>query len=156
MKSYTIMNPAKSECNITTIKDMDGILTGVKYEGNDVVVSDDHHTMDELYKHRIHLYIALLRAYDNYITPLNSRNRVRCWKSKFHNDGSSYEGWFIAGMLILPDIPFNVSVEMGKEIQISYHLPMEYWDKLNLIELEKAPVWDGHTSNDVLERLLII
>lgn len=37
---------------------------------------------------------------------------------------------------------------------ISYHLPLSKWDECAFAnEFEKAPEWDGHTSNDVLERL---
>ena len=39
---------------------------------------------------------------------------------------------------------------------ITYHLPIDqFWEKLSDINtLEKAPAWDGHTSNDVILRLL--
>src|SRR6267142_6419394 len=59
-------------------------------------VSDGYHTMDELYEHRIRLYLALVKIYDNYITPMACH--VVCWKSKLHDDGSSFDGWFILGM----------------------------------------------------------
>ena len=38
--------------------------------------------------------------------------------------------------------------------QITYHLPIAYWDETEFAEtLDLAPEWDGHTSDDVLERL---
>jgi hypothetical protein len=38
--------------------------------------------------------------------------------------------------------------------QITYHLPDHLWNLLEGIpELECAPKWDGHTSQDVVERL---
>lgn len=40
-----------------------------------------------------------------------------------------------------------------KTMQITYHLPAEDWDTLRVPELETAPEWDGHTSDDVLERI---
>lgn len=50
--------------------------------------------------------------------------------------------WFVLG----------IGKEKGK--QITYHLPLERWDETNFAyTLEKAPEWDGHTSDDVLERL---
>lgn len=107
-------------------------------------VNDGYHTMDQLYEHRHALFCALCKIYDNYITPFNTR--VHCWKSKSHHDGTMFEGWFIVGMTITK---FTGPVEY-----ITYHLPMSWWDKFKLIEMEKAPQWDGHTSNDVLERLL--
>jgi hypothetical protein len=38
---------------------------------------------------------------------------------------------------------------------ITYHLPLDhFWSKLDDInELEYAPEWDGHTSDDVITRL---
>lgn len=97
-------------------------------------ISDWYHTFWELYKHRIHLFIALCK-FANVITVI---------KSKKHNDGSEFEGWFIIQM-------------KTEEWQISYHLPNEYWDICSFItNVEIADEWDGHTSDDVLERLLKI
>ena len=112
-------------------------------------VSDGYHTMEELYEHRIRLYLALVKIYDNYITPLSCE--VACWKSKLHDDGSSYEGWFLLGMTVVkPDPKFGPDVT---KFDISYHIPMKYWHLANVMELAKAPPYDGYTSNDVLERL---
>ena len=73
--------------------------TGQKVNIHAESVSDGHHTMNELYEHRHRLFLALLKIYDTYITPLDSRgSTIRCWKSKQHDDGSMYDGWFIAGM----------------------------------------------------------
>ena len=113
-------------------------------------VSDGYHTMDELYEHRIRLYLALVKIYDNYITPM--RCQVVCWKSKLHDDGSSYDGWFLLGMTYTKP-NFDASLPPEKW-DISYHIPMKYWSLINVIALPRAPKWDGHTSNDVLERLL--
>lgn len=107
----------------------------IRAEGEDLEVSDGYHTMDELYKHRIVLYIALCRQ-------LQAPNGPKVWRSRLHSDGSSYEGWFIMGVGDRP----------GK--QITYHIPLEYWVPTNFaIYLEKAPEFDGHTSADVLERI---
>ena len=107
-------------------------------------VSDGHHTMSELYEHRHTLFCALCKVYDNYITPL--RTRVLCWKSKLHDDGTMFEGWFIAGM--------SVTEFTDKTTYITYHLPISWWDKFNVIELKNAPPYDGYTSDDVLKRLM--
>lgn len=106
-------------------------------------VSDWYHTFKELYKHRIHLFIALCK----------SLWRDECWheqvensiiKSKNHFDWSEYEWWFI------------VQLETN-EWQISYHLPNEYWDKCYFIKtVDKANEWDWNTSDDVLKRILLI
>lgn len=90
---------------------------------------DDYHTMDELYYHRTILFAIICRKYKN-----------RCWKSKCHSDGTFEDGWFIAGM----DTPYG---------QITYHQKMEYWNLFDCKELDKAPLYDGHTPEDVLERL---
>lgn len=78
------------------------------------------------------------------MTPLG--NRVKCWKSKLHDDERMFDGWFIVGMSIQK---FDGTYE-----SITYHLPLSWWDRFNVIELDKAPEWDGHTSKDIIERLL--
>ena len=101
-------------------------------------VCDGFHTFDELYEHRIVLFITLC----NMIQASPGDEGFDCWKSKLHDDGTMYDGWFIAG------------IEKDKGSQISYHLPIKYWDKLYTEELVRAPKWDGHTPDDVIERLL--
>lgn len=96
-------------------------------------LSDGCHTFNELYDHRIQLYIVMADFYSDY---------EYVWKSRAHSDGSVWKGWFILG----------IRTEPGK--QITYHLPMDRWDDCWFaVVLDKAPEWDGHTSADVLERL---
>lgn len=100
-------------------------------------ISDGFHTIDELYAHRIELFIALLRHYSTH--PL-VKNLV--WRSTHHSDGTSYDGWFVLG----------IYTEPGK--QITYHLPMNKWEDCRFANARlSAPEWDGHTAEDVLERL---
>jgi hypothetical protein len=101
----------------------------------DVEISDGYHSFDELYEHRIALYIALCSQI--------SFDAEVAWCSQKHSDGSNYDGWFILGL------------GKGKGKQITYHIPNKYWDKVVKFAevLDKAPEWDGHTSNDVLERI---
>lgn len=95
------------------------------------MTEDKYHTMDELYEHRIALFIALMRC-----------NKENSWKSKYHNDGTFYAEWFIAG----------IHLSSG---DITYHLPTYKWAVISDIkELSYAPEWDGHTSNNVIDRLL--
>lgn len=103
----------------------------ITIEGENIKVSDGFHTIDELYEHRIVLFIALCRFYNE------------AWASLKHADGSSFEGWFIMG----------IGKEKGK--QISYHLPLRFWGECKEIAevLGNAPEWDGHTSDDVLKRI---
>ena len=98
---------------------------------------DGYHTFTELYDHRIALYIALCNALSKQLGDWRS-----VWRSRLHSDGSSFDGWFIMG------------IGTDKGHQITYHLPMKDWDKTNFAETkEKAPEFDGHTSDDVIERL---
>lgn len=95
--------------------------------------SDGYHSFNELYEHRHALFLALL-----------SIKATGGWMSKKHDDGSEMDGWFIAGA-------------QGWNGDISYHLPMRLWDacvKTGAEVLEKAPKWDGHTSKDVIDRLM--
>jgi hypothetical protein len=105
--------------------------------GDNMQVSDGSHTFDELYDHRITLFIALCRSFVG-LTPL----KFQVWRSKLHSDGSEFDGWFVLG----------IGKEKGK--QITYHLPNIRWDEVSFVEtLDKAPEWDGHTPQDVLLRL---
>jgi hypothetical protein len=100
---------------------------------DEVEISDGYHTFTELYDHRITLFIALCKAL---------KDKEYIWRSQLHSDGSNIDGWFVLGIRDLP----------GK--QMTYHLPNERWDETNFVEeRKKAPEFDGHTSQDVLERL---
>src|SRR6185312_10514481 len=96
--------------------------------------SDGYHTFDELYEHRISLYL---------LTALLLKQRgVPVWRSCFHHDGSSIQGWFILG------------VQREPGTQITYHLPLTQWDNASFAEtIRRAPEWDKHTSVDVVARL---
>lgn len=149
MKSYYIKDADKFEQRFNSGKATKDVLC----EGFDsMTVSDGYHTMDELYDHRIQLYITLCKAAVGLLGvkfELNGGNLVctepTIWRSKLHADGSAYDGWFILGIFSEP----------GK--QISYHLPMSRWEDTSFaFELEKAPEFDGHTSADVLNRLKLL
>ena len=111
----------------------------IKYTNADTnQISDGYHTFEQLYEHRIELWIAFCNkvgmVYKGYYF----------WKSKTHCDGSKWDGWFISG------------VETKKGKQITYHLPEKYWDMLKYPQirtLKKAPEYDGHTPDDVISRL---
>lgn len=103
---------------------------------------DGYHTFGELYDHRITLYIALCKALycaDVEYIPLE------IWRSKYHSDGEICFG---------TGTQFVLGIGKEKGNQITYHVPIERWDECEFAEtLEKAPEFDGHTSDDVLERL---
>lgn len=138
MKKYTVTNAR----NIEKHTDHASMREHALLEGDDdMQINDGYHTMDELYEHRINLFIALCKYVIYNDVKLRGLN-YSVWRSKLHSDGSEYKGWFLLGIHKKPG-------EM-----ISYHLPLSKWDEIGLAEtLEKAPEFDGHTSADVLERL---
>ncbi len=127
-------------------KNLENLTHSIEAEGlGNIEVSDGYHTMDELYEHRIALFIALLRTKQDIDDMENARRTVpiySIWRSETHSDGTKFDGWFILG----------IGKETGK--QISYHLPLSKWSETDFVEtLDRAPEWDGHTPSDVLERL---
>lgn len=103
---------------------------------------DGYHTFDELYDHRLTLFIALCKQIQN--QPYNDDSRFWVWRSKNHSDGELAFGgeWFVLG----------IAKKQGE--QITYHLPLSRWEETSFAEtLDRAPEWDGHTSDDVLQRL---
>ena len=98
-------------------------------------LSDGYHTFNELYDHRITLFVTLCRLFAR-------REAAPVWRSRLHADGGRYDGWFVLGLFT------------GKGHQITYHLPDERWSETDFAEtLDRAPEWDGHTPADVLARL---
>lgn len=103
-------------------------------DGEKCEISDGYHTFAELYDHRIALWIALCQSLE--------AEGTMVWRSKLHSDGSCFFGWFVLG----------IGYEKGE--QITYHLPLEEWDRCKFAkEVERAPEFDGHTSADVLKRI---
>jgi hypothetical protein len=90
--------------------------------------SDGYHTFNELYEHRHALFCAL------------SQHSKESYKSKFHDDGTMYDGYFVAG----------ISTDKGI---IDYHLPIRLWDAFNGKEIDRFFACDGHTADDVISRL---
>lgn len=99
-------------------------------------VCDGYHTFNELYEFRKVYNAALFNEWFK-------QGKYEVHKSKKHFDGEECfgGGWFIV-VAILPT---------G---QISNHYEMKDWDLFNALEVEKAIYpFDGHTSEDVLERI---
>lgn len=93
-------------------------------------VSDGYHTFDELYAHRVRLFSALMNVC-----------ALSAWWSRTHHDGSVWEGWILAGI----ETPAGT---------VTYHLPESEIPFLpGHTELPVGKEWDGHTADDVLERL---
>lgn len=99
--------------------------------------SDGYHTFDELYRHRSALFLALCHG-----LAANPYGIHDVWRTKTHSDGTSFPGMFVLG----------IGSRAGR--QITYHMDMEYWERCDWAEtLDRAPEFDGHTSEDVIERL---
>jgi len=107
------------------------------FRGDNIEVEDGYHSMNELYQHRMALNVALFRMLD-----CCSMGTWEVMKSKSHFDGTMFEGYFIV-----------MAINLDRK-QISYHYKLEHWDKFRIPEVEKAPEFDGHSSNDVIERLM--
>ncbi len=105
---------------------------------------DGYHTFSELYDHRIELFITLCRNLHD-LLQIENPGKYQVWRSGAHSDGSTLDDWFILG----------IGTADGR--QITYHLPNSRWEDCFFAkELVLAPKWDGHTSDDVLERLKTI
>ena len=102
----------------------------------DIAKEDSYHTMDELYHHRTILFAVICSM----VTEMHS-SEIWSWKSIKHSDGTEEDGWFIAGI----QTPYG---------QVTYHQKLEYWATFDCMIMDQAPEFDGHTSNDVLERLI--
>lgn len=122
----------------------------IEFSGDNIHVGDEYHTMDELYDHRMMLFTVLcncIESHDNWSPHAVSDKVSGAWKSLLHHDGTMFgPEWFIMG----------IQLKNGK--QITYHLKVEpYWSLARFVpQFDRAPEYDGHTSEDVLERLMMI
>jgi hypothetical protein len=98
-------------------------------------ISDGYHTIEDLYKHRNLLFVHLCKQ-------LHSSGKAEVWRSIKDANGSLSKGWFLLGL----------HKEDGD--QITYHLPIEFWNVTMFAETLDRGLWDGHTSDDVLNRLI--
>ena len=104
----------------------------IKYDNSLGNFSDGYHTFNDLYHHRAVLFGLACKMYAD-----------KAWKSKKHHDNTMYDGMFIVGI----DTPYG---------QVTYHYDVDpYWNTVfaSVSELDNAPEWDGHTPQDVIERL---
>jgi len=125
--------------SISTLQAIDAVVAwnqrinklgeSMEQEINKGELSDGYHTFNELYEHRYALFAHMV-AY----------NKDMAWKSLKHDDGSMFEGQFIAGV----DFPTGA---------ITYHMPLRLWYFFVCKEVENAPKWDGYTSKDVITRI---
>lgn len=130
------------------------IIQESKADGMDVSqVSDGWHTFSDLYDIRLAYSVALFNEWallletvpgqfdSNGMNPIRVKYDVH--KSWRHYDGELCfgGGWFI----VVANLPSG---------QISNHYEMKHWDLFKIPSYEKAKYeWDGHTSEDVINRL---
>jgi hypothetical protein len=106
-------------------------------------IGDEYHSIGDLYAHRLVLTAHLFNEWSKRFEDFQERGLV--YKSHRHHDGELCfgGGWFIV-------------VAMHPVAgQISYHYEDKYWELFDIPEVEKPPhPFDGHTSHDVVERLM--
>ena len=106
-------------------------LDAASYRKVDGNTSDGSHTFNELYHHRAVLFAMIC-----------NQNSTIAWKAKKHNDGTMFDGMFVVG----------IETPQG---QATYHYDISpYWDYFKVKELEIAPIWDGHTPSQAIDRIL--
>lgn len=97
-------------------------MKSFKIVGNDL--SDGYHTFDELYEHRVILYLSICVL-----------NKEKCFYKK------DYDSWFCV----------YLETDHG---QISYHVPNKYLSIAEKhFTYSPNHKFDGHTSEKVLDRL---
>ena len=98
-------------------------------------MSDGYHSFNELYDFRLLYNAALFNEWAD-------SDKYHVVKSKRHSDGKECfgGGWFI----VTAQLPTG---------QISNHYRLDAWDLFRCEEVENAPEWDGHTPDDVRDRL---
>ena len=102
-------------------------------------ISDGYHTFNELYDFRKSYNVALFNEWAK-------QGKYDVHKSVRHHDGTNCfgGGWFIV-VAVLPD---------G---QISNHYEIKDWYLFDVVIVNKAKhEFDGHTSQDVINRLLSV
>lgn len=95
-------------------------------------ISDTHHTFGELYHGRMVMSAVICNTYSSV-----------SWKSKQHDDGTMFDDMFIVGC----ETP---------EGSYTNHYPLKDWDLFEVIELEKARPFDGHTAADIGRLLSLV
>lgn len=102
------------------------------------LLSDGYHTFKELYEFRKALNAALFNEW----AEQEKYNTHKSWK---HSDGENCfgGGWFI----VVAQLPAG---------QISFHYPEESWHDFRIPEEGQAAAFDGHTAQDVLDRIAML
>jgi hypothetical protein len=91
-------------------------------------------TFNELSDHHCVLFIAVCKLLPSY-----------AWKSRFNNDKTSYDGYFLLGLSV---------TGIG---QIIYSVLYKYWDladSVGIITMDAAPPLEHHDADVTLSRLI--
>lgn len=123
----------KMSSDIKTVEQINEEISKLRQNNQSVKeISDGYHTFEDYTDMRNRYFMALCEAYYDL-----------SWKSKKHYDEETdpmFDGDFIAGI----NTPNGV---------ITQHIKMEYWDELNIKEIDNAPQYDGYTEEDVKTRI---
>lgn len=125
LDSYIHTIPDYNQHIIQTIRNSIALMPS----GVNGSTSDGYHTFDELYEHRTVLFSVICNSHTDL-----------AWKSRYHHDGTMFDDMFIAG----------IQTPAGP---CTYHCENQYWDLFRVPELKRAPEFDGHTPEDVLQRI---
>ncbi len=135
--SKDIANKLANFIHYEVLSEKKKALTADRKELREVTedTSDGYHTFKELYEFRKIYNAALFNEWA-------SQAKYEVHKSKRHGDGEECfgGGWFI----VMATLPSG---------QISNHYELKDWDLFRCEEREKADQWDGHTPQDVIQRL---
>ena len=116
------------------------------------LITDWYHSFKELYDHRVVLFVTLCNKMNDFRLLIEEvsnwtdtlKDDMTPWKSKKHFDWTMWDWCFIAWVGTAP----------GKTL--TYHLPISEWDNFLSSEIDNAPEWDWHKSEDVLSLLKIL
>ncbi|MGI5897826.1 MAG: hypothetical protein ACOX6Q_01550 [Candidatus Dojkabacteria bacterium] len=118
---------------VERINEINDMILELRHRGESVKgISDGFHTIGDYVDMRNHLFVALC----NICSDIS-------WKSRQHYNEENdpmFNGCFIAGM----------NTPTGP---VTFHLKEEYWDDLNILEIDRAPEYDGYTEEDVKKRI---
>jgi hypothetical protein len=111
------------------------LIDSAKREGITGDTSDGYHTFNELYDYR-RVYNAKL------FNEWALREKYDVHKSWKHSDGNDCfgGGWFV----VVAELPTG---------QITNHYEAKYWDDFAIPEKPTANKYDGHTPQEVLDRI---
>ena len=128
-RGINLMNMKKKNATHTTL------LADCEGRAVDENTSDGYHTFKELYEFR-KVYNA------TFLNEWFYQGKYLVHKSLKHSDGEDCfgGGWFI----VVATLPTG---------DISNHYEVKDWDLFNCETRDKAKEWDGHTSQDVFDRI---